>query len=121
MSGGSSVPVRIDGQAHVASIKAIEVGTGNLRWKTELDSSLKKYYNFGGVLSTAGGVVFAGFNDEFRAFDADTGSILWRIRLGGLISAPPISYAVDGRQFVAVLAGNALFVFTVPNEHERSK
>ena len=47
----------------------------------------------------------------FHALDAVTGDLLWRTNLGGDIANGPISYAVDGRQYVAVAAGNGLFVF----------
>jgi alcohol dehydrogenase (cytochrome c) len=59
-----------------------------------------------GVLATAGGVVFAGALDRwFSAYDAATGRILWRSRLGDVPSSAPISYTADGRQFIAVITG----------------
>jgi alcohol dehydrogenase (cytochrome c) len=58
------------------------------------------------VLSTAGGVAFVGDLDrEFKAVDAQTGEILWRTRLGTSVQGFPISYAIDGRQYVAVTTG----------------
>lgn len=60
----------------------------------------------GGLLTTAGGLVFQGSTDgEFRAFDAATGQLLKTLRTGLAMLAPPMSYAVDGEQYVAVLAG----------------
>jgi len=60
----------------------------------------------GGVLSTAGGLVFQGWMDgTLRAFAADTGAELWRFPAENGVIAPPISFAVDGEQYVAVLAG----------------
>jgi alcohol dehydrogenase (cytochrome c) len=60
----------------------------------------------GATLSTAGGLFFWGDLDQtFRAFDAETGEILWQTRLGGPIQNSTITYAVDGRQYVAVLTG----------------
>ena len=59
------------------------------------------------VLATAGGLIFHGdINRRFRAFDADTGAQLWETILGGNPSASTISYAVDGRQYIAVMTGN---------------
>ena len=52
----------------------------------------------------------------FHAFDARDGELLWRKTLGGMIANGPISYAVDGRQFVAVAAGNGLFVYALREE-----
>jgi len=59
-----------------------------------------------GVLATAGGLLFAGGMDrEFLAFDQDTGEQLWRSGLTGVPNASPISYSVDGRQYVAIVTG----------------
>jgi alcohol dehydrogenase (cytochrome c) len=88
----------------------------------------------GATLSTAGGLVFWGDLDQtFRALDAESGEILWQTRLGGPIQNSTITYAVDGRQYVAVLTGlgavtqslfpragidpernNGLYVFALP-------
>jgi alcohol dehydrogenase (cytochrome c) len=60
-----------------------------------------------GVLPTAGGVVFAGGWDRvFRALDAASGKELWRVRANNVINGGPISYSVNGRQYIAVTVGN---------------
>ena len=62
------------------------------------------------ALTTAGGVVFAGDLDRyFRAFDVETGDILWESRLGHAAHGYPITYAVDGKQYVAVPTGLGVF------------
>ena len=87
------------------------------------------------LVATGGGLVFGGdVNGRFRAFDDETGEVLWEINLGSAVTGFPISYAVDGRQYIAVgtgysgtsgtftaLApelrpsrGNNLFVFALP-------
>ena len=59
------------------------------------------------TLATAGDVVFWGdLNRKFRAFDADSGKILWETNLDGPVSNSTITYAVNGKQYVAVLVGN---------------
>jgi alcohol dehydrogenase (cytochrome c) len=59
------------------------------------------------TLTTAGDVVFWGdLNRKFRAFDADSGKILWETTLGGPVSNSTITYSVNGKQYVAVLVGN---------------
>ena len=59
------------------------------------------------VLPTAGGVLFAGSLDRwFRAFDDTTGKVLWQIRTNNAVNAFPVSYAVNGKQYVAVAVGN---------------
>ncbi|HWK53767.1 MAG TPA: PQQ-dependent dehydrogenase, methanol/ethanol family [Hyphomicrobiales bacterium] len=60
----------------------------------------------GGTLTTAGNLVFQGGADgELRAFTADTGDLLWMANLGVGIMAPPVTYAIDGAQYVSVLVG----------------
>jgi alcohol dehydrogenase (cytochrome c) len=62
----------------------------------------------GGVLATAGGLVFIGeANGHFDAFDAATGSLLWSFQAGANVGASVMAYAVDGREFVAVASGAA--------------
>jgi alcohol dehydrogenase (cytochrome c) len=95
-----------------AYIKAIDAQTGEIRWQTVLESGSSNFvWTVGGTLSTATGVVFAGYRDLFRAFDADTGTELWKVNLGARIRGAPISYSVDGEQYIAVAAGNTLFAF----------
>jgi alcohol dehydrogenase (cytochrome c) len=68
-----------------------------------------------GVLSTAGDLVFGGGREGyFLALDARTGELLWRASVGGQINSAPISYAVGGRQHIAIAAGSALFSFALP-------
>ncbi|MFM9916407.1 MAG: pyrroloquinoline quinone-dependent dehydrogenase [Rhizobacter sp.] len=81
---------------------------GQLRWQLKTDEPM-----IGGVLSTAGGVLFSGVGKGvFAALDSATGRRLWSQPCDAGVNAPPITYAVDGRQFVAVAAGgNSLFGF----------
>ena len=68
-----------------------------------------------GVLSTAGDVVFSGGKEGyFFALDARSGELLWRASLGGQVNSGPMSYAIDGRQYIAISAGTALFTFALP-------
>jgi len=98
-----------------AYVKAIDARTGNVRWQTVLESGSENFvWTVGGVLSTRGGVVFAGYRDFFRAFDADTGKELWKVNLGARVRGSPISFLLDGRQYIAVAAGYSMFVFLVP-------
>jgi quinohemoprotein ethanol dehydrogenase len=69
-------------------------------WEVRHDDALSA-----GVLSTAGGLVFQGGSTSFSAYDAATGARLWSSEVGTGIMAPPISYAVAGEQYVAVLTG----------------
>ena len=68
-----------------------------------------------GVMSTAGGLVFGGTEEgNFFALDAATGKPLWDMQLGGPIHGNPMSFGVDGKQYVAIPAGWTLYVFAVP-------
>jgi alcohol dehydrogenase (cytochrome c) len=82
---------------------------GRLRWQVRTEEPL-----VGGVLATAGGLVFSGAGKgNFAAFDSDRGTRLWSYQCEAGVNAPPITYAAGGRQIVAVaVGGNALFGFT---------
>ena len=93
---------------------------GHILWQARTPQPL-----VGGVVATAGGLVFTGEGGgDFDAYDAATGKKLWRFACGAGVNAPPISYAIDGRQYVAVAAGgsaiwgypqgDALMVFALP-------
>jgi glucose dehydrogenase len=70
-----------------------------------------------GVLSTAGDLVFGGGREGyFLALDARTGDLLWRESLGGQINSAPMTYSIDGRQYVTIAAGSSLFAFALPEE-----
>ncbi len=67
-----------------------------------------------GVLSTGGDLVFSGTADGFfLALDARTGDDRWHINLGSRVHAAPMSYMVDGKQYIAIAAGNVLFTFAL--------
>ena len=64
------------------------------------------YAVYRGALSTAGGLVFVGFNDgTFAAFDDKTMAQVWKINVGTGFNAPPIAFAVDGKQYIAIASG----------------
>ena len=64
-------------------------------------------------MATAGGLVFAGTNEgNFFALDAFTGESLWDFQTGAPIRANPISFGIGNKQYIAIAAGNAIFVFT---------
>jgi len=108
--GGSARDV--EGAEHRGVVKALDALTGEVRWEFDLYSGPS-----GGVLSTAGGLVFSGNREgTFFALDADTGRLLWRFQTGGLIWANPVSFEVDGRQHVAIAAGHAIFAFAVRDD-----
>ena len=89
------------------AIRAMRPATGEMQWEFKLFSP-----PWAGVLSTAGGLVFAGTNEgDFLALDAANGKSLWHFQTGGIIRANPVSYLSGGKQHVVIAAGNALFAF----------
>jgi alcohol dehydrogenase (cytochrome c) len=91
-------------------LKAIDPATGEIKWKFEHTSP-----TWSGVLSTAGGLVFTGDAEgNFIALDAATGKALWHFEMGGAVYAAPMAFAVDGKEYVAIAAGSALYTFGLP-------
>ena len=114
------------GTDQVGTVQAISAETGETSWRYDQRAATMS------LVATGGGLVFGGdVNGRFRALDHETGEILWEINLGSSVSGYPITYAVAGRQYVAVStgtqrfldltpelrpsSGNNLFVFALPN------
>jgi alcohol dehydrogenase (cytochrome c) len=73
-------------------------------------------YTENGVLSTAGGLVFGGgMEGNFVAVDARTGALLWHANLGGPDASGPVSYAVNGKQYIVGSGEGTMFVFALPD------
>jgi len=111
---GSAASTEAPNLPTTSYVKAIDAQTGAIRWQTALESGSETVWTVGGVLSTAGGGVFAGYRDVFRSFDADSGKELWRVNLGARIRGSPISFSIDGKQYIAVAAGHSVFAFLLP-------
>jgi alcohol dehydrogenase (cytochrome c) len=94
------------------ALLAIDTMTGSVKWE---------YPTFrvsmgAGALATGSGLVFLATGDgNLIALDASTGKSLWHFQTGGTISSSPISYAIEGKQFVAISAGDAIYSFALPD------
>ena len=85
----------------LTEVRAIDMSTGREIWRYS-----QRAPNAGSTLATAGDVVFFGdLNRRFRAFDAETGEVLWQTILGSQITGYPVTYSVDGRQYLTVPVG----------------
>lgn len=101
----------IPGETPASGIMALDSETGDVKWRYKISQA-----SLGaGVLATGGGVVFGAAADgNLMALDSKTGAPLWHFQTGARIGASPMSYAVDGKQFVAISAGNVLYSFGLP-------
>ncbi len=102
-------PQLAPGYDDVGSVQAISAETGQVVWNYQQRAATMA------LAATGGGLVFGGdVNGRFRAFDDRTGDILWEINLGSPVSGFPITFAVDGRQYVAVSTGTGRFLDLTP-------
>lgn len=105
--GGSTVLAK----PYYTAIRALDANTGELAWERrgadDVDES-------GGLLVTAGGLLFGSSGSSLLAMDARTGDLLWSFDTGAKYVAPPMTYSIDGKQFVAVAAGKLVLTFSLP-------
>ena len=98
-------------------VLCLRASDGKELWKHEYDCPYKISYPAGPrtTPAVAGGKVYTlGAEGNLFCLDAETGKPLWDLQLGAAIRSNPMSFAIDGRQFVATAAGSALFVFSLP-------
>lgn len=98
-------------QGEQGFIRALDPATGDIKWSTPIHLGS----HAAGVLATAGGVVFAASKDgNFLALDAVSGKLLWHYQTGASMRSSPMSYAVGGKQFVAIANDSTLLTFSLP-------
>jgi alcohol dehydrogenase (cytochrome c) len=102
-TGVSLTAKKAPGYDYVGEFVAFDPATGARKWAYRTPSGAAMSAS---ALATAGGIVFGGTSDrEFFALHSDTGELLWQTRLTGDVSGAPISYAIDGTQYIAITAG----------------
>jgi alcohol dehydrogenase (cytochrome c) len=117
----------VPGEQQYGTFTAINLNTGKRAWQVKTDQPM-----IGGALATAGNLVFTGEgNGHFNAYDARTGKTLWTFSAGAGCNAPPVSYSVDGKQYIAVACGGnyqlgyplgaAVMVFSLPGSAGAAK
>jgi alcohol dehydrogenase (cytochrome c) len=91
------------------AIRAFDPQTGERKWEYKMTDVTDS-----GILTTASDILFAGGREGyFMAMNARNGELLWKAVVGGQVSAGPVSYSVSGKQYVAISAGNSLFVYAL--------
>jgi alcohol dehydrogenase (cytochrome c) len=106
--GGQEVDPKI---GEPGAVRALDATTGQQRWNYPIQIGSSSTGN----LATAGGVVFASSADgNLIALDSRTGKYLWHYQTGARIVSSPISYAVDGKQYITIASQSALFTFALP-------
>ena len=107
--GGRTLPI---GEPGTVGIKALDAATGEVKW----DYQLAQGSLGAGLLTTAGGITFAATREgHLIALEAKTGKYLWRFQTGATIAASPISYAIEGKQYVAIASAGVLYSFALPD------
>lgn len=98
---GSGFTIKPNYEDHIGSLKAIDPDTGDWVWEYKNDAPL-----WGGVMTTAGGLVFFGTPEgKFLALDDETGETLWSFQTGSGIVGQPITWEQNGEQYVSVISG----------------
>ncbi len=92
--------------ASEAAVRAIDPMTGEVKWEFR-----NRATTVGGLLSTAGGVVFGSQDENFFALDAATGREIWHVGMGGHVLAAPVTFLTDGKQFITIAAGHDVLTF----------
>lgn len=99
-----------DTEPYWGALRAIDPASGQVKWEFRHVSP-----SWSGVLSTAGGLVFTGDAEgNFIALDAASGKPLWHFQTGAAVYAAPMSFAIDGKQYVAIASGSSLYTFGLP-------
>jgi alcohol dehydrogenase (cytochrome c) len=97
----------------VSALIGLKYGTGQIAWKHQYPGSGFLSSAYPGILSTGGGLLFTGDPaGNFVAFDAKNGVPLWHSRIGNVRNTP-ISYVLDGRQYILVATDENLFAFAL--------
>ncbi|WP_305970102.1 MULTISPECIES: PQQ-dependent methanol/ethanol family dehydrogenase [unclassified Mameliella] len=98
---GAGFTIKPNYEDHIGSLKAIDPDTGDLVWEYKNDAPL-----WGGVMTTGGGLVFTGTPEGlFIALDDETGEVLWEFQTGSGIVGQPVTWEMDGEQYVSIVSG----------------
>jgi alcohol dehydrogenase (cytochrome c) len=100
-------PRTLPPEAGYGAVRALDPATGERKWEFQMTD-----VSDSGLLTTATNVLFSGNREgHFFALDARDGKLLWKRYLGGQVASSPITWSVDGRQYVSIASGHAVFTF----------
>ncbi|PZU09776.1 methanol/ethanol family PQQ-dependent dehydrogenase [Sphingomonas sp.] len=98
---GAGFTIKPLNEDYIGALRAIDPATGKIMWEYKNKAPL-----WGGVLTTAGGLVFTGTPEGYlKAFDAKTGKELWKFNTGSGVVGSPVTWEQDGEQYIAVMSG----------------
>jgi alcohol dehydrogenase (cytochrome c) len=120
----SSPPTYIEGKPYWGSVfrgqtdekewgllQAMDPITGETKWKFRYNKA-----PWAGLLSTSGGLIFAGDEDGYlMAFDAKSGELLWKLNTGTRLVTAPVTWMLEGKQYVTMPSGATLLTFALPD------
>jgi len=107
--GGGRRTLNTKEEEGYGAVRALDPQSGDLKWEFKMVDVTDA-----GILTTASDVLFSGGREGyFFALDARNGTLLWKARVGGPVASGPMSYSINGQQYVAVSAGNSLFSFAL--------
>ncbi len=91
------------------AVRAFDPKTGDMKWEFKMSDVTDS-----GILTTASNLLFVGGREGyFFALNANDGALLWKVSVGGQVSSGPMTYSLNGKQYVAVSAGNALYTYAL--------
>jgi len=106
---GGGTLTRLEESEGYGAVTAVDPHTGDRKWQFKMADVTDA-----GILTTASNLLFTGGREGyFWAVDARNGELLWKATVGGVVACGPMTYSVNGRQYIAVSAGSALFTFAL--------
>jgi acido-empty-quinoprotein group A len=103
-------------------LRALDYRTGEVRWEHKYEGLGFWSSTYPGMLSTAGGLLFTGDPaGNFIAYDPASGKVLWHSNLGSIVCNSPITYMLDGRQYIVVASGDTLYAFSLYETFQKAQ
>lgn len=115
--GGSGYDSMVGKKTFLTAVRAIDPRTGDVRWEHR-HPPISQLWRWGGLVSTAGGIIFSGHDTRLFVLDAFSGKKLWDLDVGGRVNSSPITHAVADDQRLVIAAGRSLFSIGLPDARD---